>query len=82
MPLIIPAITKQMEAAIAAAMTTQFPAEAAADPSSHQKMAAAIAEGVTMVIIKALQTEAMVLPGIATAGSPVSQVSVSPGMIF
>ena len=82
MALVIPAIQKEMEAAIAAALTTQFATEAGADPSSHQKTAAAIAQGVTQVLIKALQTQAQVLPGIATAGSPAAQVSVSPGMIF
>jgi hypothetical protein len=82
MALVIPAIQKEMEAAIAAALTTQFGKEAVADPSSHQKTAAAIAQGVTQVLIKHLQTSAQVLPGIATAGSPSSQTSVSPGMIF
>lgn len=82
MALVIPAIQKEMEAAIAAALTTQFSKEGPADPTSHQKTAAAIAQGVTQVLIKALQTQAQVLPGIATAGSPAAQVSVSPGMIF
>jgi fibrillarin-like rRNA methylase len=80
--LIIPAIQKEMEAAIMAALQTKFAKETVADPSSYEKMAAAIAQGVTQVLIKHIQTSAQVLPGIATAGSPASHVSVSPGMIF
>lgn len=82
MALVIPAIQKEMEAAIMGALTSQFAKEGGADPSSHQKIAAAVAEGVTQVLIKALTTQAQVLPGIATAGSPAAQTSVSPGMIF
>lgn len=82
MALVIPTIQKEMEAAISAALTTQFAKEGSADPTSHQKMAAAIAQGVTQVLIKAIQTQAEVLPGIATAGSPAAQTSVSPGKIF
>jgi hypothetical protein len=82
MALVIPAIQKEMEAAIAAALTSQFAKEGTADPASHQKIAAAVAQGVTQVLIKALQTQAQVLPGIATAGSPAAQVTVAPGMIF
>lgn len=82
MALIIPKITKELEAAILAALVTEFKAEAGADPSSHQKMAKAIAKGVADVLIKAIQSEAEVLPGIQTAGSPASQVSISPGKIF
>jgi hypothetical protein len=82
MALIIPAIQKEMEAAIMAALVTQFAKEGTADPSSHQKIAAAVAQGVTQVLIKAITTQAQVLPGIPTAGSPASQVSVGPGMIF
>lgn len=82
MPLVVPAIQKEMEAAILSALTAAYAAEAGADPSSHQKMAGAIAQGVTTVLIKALQTQAQVLPGIATAGSPAAQTSVSPGQIF
>lgn len=82
MPLVIPAIQKEMEAAITAALTTQFSKEGPADPTSHQKTAAAIAQGVTTILIKHLQTSAQILPGIPTAGSPVAQVSVGPGKIF
>ena len=82
MALVIPTIQKEMEAAISAALTTQFAKESSADPAAHQKMAAAIAQGVTQVLIKAIQTQAEVLPGIATAGSPAAHTSVSPGKIF
>ena len=82
MPLVVPAIQKEMEAAILSALTSVYGPEAAADPSSHAKLAAAISQGVTTVLIKALQTQAQVLPGINTAGSPAAQTSVSPGKIF
>ena len=82
MALVIPKIQKEMEAAITAALTSEFAQEAGADTRSHKRIAAAIAKGVTQVLIKALQTEAQVLPGIATAGSVAAQISVSPGKIF
>jgi hypothetical protein len=82
MPLIAPAIQKQMEAQLLSAFMLQFPTEAAADPTSYARQAAAIAMGVTLTLIPAIQTQANVLPGIATAGSPAAQVSVSPGFIF
>ena len=82
MPLVIPKIQKQMEAAIVAALKTQFAKESGADATAHKKIAAAVAQGVTQVLIKALQTDATVLPSIKTAGSPTSQLTVTPGKIF
>lgn len=82
MPLLIPKITKDLEAAIMAALKTEFAAEGVADTSSHQKIAAAVAKGVAQVIVLALQSDATVLAGIPTAGSPAAQVSVAPGKIF
>jgi hypothetical protein len=82
MPLVAPAIEKEMEAAILSALTAAFATEATADPSSHRKIAGAVAKGVTTVLVKAIQTQAEVLPGIATAGTPAAQTSVSPGKIF
>ena len=60
MPLVIPAIQKEMEAAITAALITQFAKEGAADPASHKKVAAAVAQGVTTVLIKAILTTAII----------------------
>ena len=82
MALMIPAIQKDMEAAITAALKTQFSKESEADTTSHKKIAAAVAQGVTQVLVKALQTSAEVLPSIQTAGSPTSQLTVTPGKIF
>lgn len=82
MALVTPKLQKEMEAAILSALQAQFAGEAGADPSSHQRQAAAIAEGVVTALVKALQTEAEVLPGIGTAGSPAAQTSVTPGKIF
>ncbi len=82
MALVAATIQKQMEAAILSALLSQFGEESAADPEAHQKIAAAVAEGVTNVIITAITTQAQVLPGIPTAGSPAAQTSVGPGVIF
>jgi len=82
MALVAAAIQKEMEAMIASALTSEFSKEGAADPTSHKKTAAAIAKGVTQVLIKHLTSSAQVLPGIATAGSPAAQVTTTPGMIF
>lgn len=82
MALVAAAIQKQMEAAILSALASSFPDGAAGDPTAHQKMAAAIAQGVTTTLITALQTQAQVLPGIATAGSPAAQTSTTFGVIF
>lgn len=82
MPLIAAKIKKEMEAAIMAALTSEFAAEGGADPSSHKKIAAGVAAGVAEVLVKALTTEAQVLPGIPTAGSPAAQTSVGPGKIM
>ena len=60
MPLVIPAIQKEMEAAITAALTEQFAKEGSADPSSHKRTAAAIAQGVTQVLVKAILTTAVI----------------------
>lgn len=82
MPLLVPKIQKDMEAAIMAALDTQMPEGVKADPTSHQKLAAAIAQGVTMVMVTALLTDAQVLPGAPTAGSPAAQVVTGPSKIF
>jgi hypothetical protein len=81
MPLVAAKLKQDLEAAIATSLAKTFSSEGSADPSSHKKMASAIAEAVAMVIVKALQTEAEVLPGIGTAGSPSAQTSVTPGKI-
>jgi hypothetical protein len=81
MALVIPKIQKDMEAAIVAALKTEFAKEGSADTTSHKRLAAAIAKGVTQVIIKALTTDAQVMPGIATAGSQSAQTTISSGKI-
>ena len=82
MPMVAATIQQQMAQAIQAAMDTAFPDGLKADPTSHQKMAAAIAQGVATVLYTTLTTQATVLPGIGTAGSPAAQTSVTPGKIF
>lgn len=83
MPLIAPAIELKLSAEIQSELTKAFGAgaDAATGAQSHKKMADAIAAAVAKVIVQELQTNAMVLPGIATAGSPAAQTSVSPGKI-
>lgn len=82
MALIGAKLKQDMEAAILGALTKAYPTESIADPSSHKKLAGAIAEGVALILVIALQTEAEVLPGIATVGAPNAHVSVTPGKIF
>jgi aspartate aminotransferase-like enzyme len=81
MALIPATIQQQMTQAIKAALDTAMPEGVKADPSSHQKLAAAIAQGVTTVMVTALTTQAQVMPGIVTAGSPATQTSTTPGKI-
>jgi orotate phosphoribosyltransferase-like protein len=46
-----------------------------------QKIATAVAQAVAKVIVEQIKSNAQVLPGIATAGGPTAQVTVSPGLI-
>jgi hypothetical protein len=81
MALVVAKIKKDLEAAILAALKTQFAKEGGADSKSHQKMAAAIADGVSKVMVNALQKDAQVLPGIPTSGSAAAQATTKPGKI-
>ena len=83
MPLIPAAIQVKLSAEIQSELTKAFGAgaDAASGPDSHKKMADAIAAAVAKVIVAELQTNAQVLPGIPTAGSPSAQTSVGPGKI-
>jgi hypothetical protein len=82
MALVVPKITKDLEAAILNELKSVFGKEGDADPSSHQKIASAVAIGVAKVLIMALQSDAEVVPGQVTAGSPASQVTTTVGKIF
>lgn len=84
MPLVPSVMKKQMEAAIFAGLTREFKEEIAQNPEAtkgHKKLASAISD-IAMVIIEQFLSSAEVAPGIATAGSPASQTSVSPGKIM
>ena len=78
MPLVAPAIQLKLELEIVNALTSSF---AGGDAASHKKLAKAIAAAVAKVIVEELTTNALVLPGIPTAGSPAAQVTVAPGKI-
>jgi len=82
MPLVASVIQKKMETAITSALKKAFAKEGSADVKSHAKMAAAIAEGVTKVIVNAILTDAEVVAGIPTAGSPAAQATTAPGKIM
>ena len=81
MALVAPKIKKDLESALLAAFAREFPKEASADPSSYKKMAAAISDA-ALIIVKALQTEAEIIPGIPTAGGSSAQATVAPGKIL
>lgn len=79
MPLIQPVIQAKLTKEINDALSKTFAGEtgAGADPTTHLRMAAAIAEAVSKVIVMELQTNATVLPGIP--GTPTG--TVGPGKI-
>lgn len=82
MAMVIPAIQKELEAELISALTQEFAGEASADPTSHKRIASAVSKAVAKVLINAIQSQAEVLPGISSAGSPGAVTSVSPGKIF
>jgi hypothetical protein len=83
MPLVAPIIEKKLSTEIQAELKKAFGAGADAESgaASHKKMADAIAAAVAKVIVAEITTNASVLPGIPTAGSPAAQTSVGPGKI-
>ena len=80
MPLVAPKLKKKMEATLLSAFIREFGPEAAADPTSHKKMAAAISD-VALDIVAAILTEAEVAPGIPLAGSLGGGATTGPGKI-
>jgi hypothetical protein len=83
MPLVPTSLKSAIEAQLITAFTREFADATASNPEAageHAKLAAAISD-IAIPIIKALTTEAQVIvqPGIATAGSPAAQTTVSPG---
>jgi hypothetical protein len=80
MALIADKLKKDIEKQLLNALNREFKDSQKADADSNKKLAAAISD-IALVIVKALQTEAEVLPAIPTAGSPASQVTTAPGRI-
>jgi primase-polymerase (primpol)-like protein len=83
MPLVIPKIKKQVEAAVMAAYQREFGDFATTSKSARSswKKNAKIAADIAEVIIKAITTDAEVAPGIPTAGGPAAQATSAPGKI-
>lgn len=81
MPLVAGKIKKDIEAAVYAALMSEFSKEASADSKSHQKMAKAIS-AIADVLFLVLTVDAQVAPGIPTAGSPAAQVTTAPGKLM
>ena len=88
MPLVLPVVQAQLVNAIKEQLKASYAADNATASAytpeaeaAHIKLATAIGMAVGQVIVQQLQTQAIVLPGIATAGSPASHVSVTPGRI-
>jgi len=69
MPLVPDLLKKQIEATLITALTRELGAEGGSDPSSHQKLAAAISD-IAIPIIAALTTQAQVQTTVATSGGP------------
>lgn len=84
MPIIEPKIALALEAALISEMSSAFadPAAPADQSNSHKKMAGAIAKAVAKVLAETLLSDAKVMPGIPTAGSPAAQVTTGPGSLF
>jgi hypothetical protein len=80
MPLIPPVAAKEIEAIVLSELTASFPEGAAADPTAHAKLAK-VAGIIGSTVLTIISRDALVMPGIATSGSPVAQVSSSPGII-
>jgi hypothetical protein len=89
MPLVAAKLKAAMKARLLQSFQSQFQGDQADNKTasaSWEKMATAISE-IAEDIVLALQTDAEILPGIAvtvnpgipTAGSPASQVTVGPG---
>ncbi len=81
MPMVPTKLKSDIEAILVSALTRELGPEAAADPSSHKKLAAAISD-IAIPIVTMLLTEAQVAPGIPTAGSPAAQATVAPGKLL
>ena len=80
MPLIPPVAAKEVEAQVLSVLNSQFPDGAAADPTAHQKLAT-VAGVIASAVVTIISRDAMVMPGIASVGSPGSTVSTTPGII-
>lgn len=80
MPLVPTKLKKDMEDAIKSALAREYGGVTPEADADHAKLAAAISD-IAIPLVMALTTEAQVIvqPGIPTAGSPASQVSVGPG---
>lgn len=81
MALVAPALKQKLEQAILAGLQREFAKEAAVDPTTYKRMAAAISDMAT-VLVTAITTEAEVLPGAPTAGSPAAHVVTGPSKIL
>ncbi len=77
MALDVSSFQKTLEEALLTTFAKEFPKETVADPTSHKRMATAIAEAVALVVVQQLLTAAEVLPGIPTSDSP----TIGPGKI-
>jgi hypothetical protein len=87
MPMVPSALKAKIKATIQDGLKAQFSGETGkADAydsvaaAMHEKLAEAIS-GIALDIVMEITTNAMVNPGIPTAGGPVSQVTVAPGTI-
>lgn len=82
MPLIEPKIKKELQDEIIKELKALSKgADKKTVSASHKKLATAIAAAVAKVIVGAITKDAMIGPGIPTAGSPAAQATVAPGKI-
>lgn len=81
MPLVAKSLESKIYAEIKASLAKHFKS-GSPQAEAQDKFALAIAEAVAKVVVAEIQSSAMVLPGIPTAGSPPAHTSVGPGKIL
>lgn len=78
MPIVEPKIAKTLEAAIIKEMTSAFPDGPNDQANSHKKLAGALSKAIAKVLATTLLSDALIAPGIPTAGGP----TTAPGKII
>lgn len=85
MTMVAKSLENTLKLAIIAALNTEFKDEAKTNKAAaenHQKLANALAKAISEEVVKFLQSQVQVAPGIPTAGSAAAQVTTGPGKLI